>query len=148
MGPRELMIGDWVQIPKLKQDLGDGDSFNGFTQVTRLEKDELWTDALKEIPYDGIRPIPIIDRLLDKIGFKLSYGFWRLNLEDRDENWTIEVYVRLPGPTHYLTIEHYLNDCSKGGVDCLKISYIHDLQHAFKLCGITKEIILPYEILD
>lgn len=148
MKAEELMIGDWVQIPKLKYDLGDGDSFNGFTQITKLEGDELWTDALKEIPYSEILPIPIKDWILEELGFKYNYGFWRLNLEDGYHEWNLEVTVNIYGPIYYLTIEHRLDDCSEGGLDSLRISHVHDIQHAYKLCGITKNIILPYEIFD
>ena len=151
MNRKELMLGDWVQIPKLKYDLGDGDFFNGFTQITKLERFELWTDALNEISYDEIYPIPLTEKIIERLGFSYVYGFWRLALIEEGHEWVIEMdpFVQDNKSIYYLTIEHRFDGCSIGGVDSLKVVNVHNLQNALRLCEVPEEIDLPNdEIFD
>lgn len=64
----ELFLGAWVCIPSLIYDYGDGDSCNGYFQVTKLDDYELWTTGLNEIDYSEVDPIPLTPELLDKLG--------------------------------------------------------------------------------
>ena len=75
MNPEELMLGDWVYIPKLRYDLGDGDCFNGYTRITKLERDEVWTEDFTELSYDEIFPIPLTAKLLTAIGFPVELDY-------------------------------------------------------------------------
>lgn len=64
-----LFLGAWVCIPELIYDYGDGDSCNGYFQVTKIEDYELWTaGGLDEIGYDRVDPIPLTPEILDKLG--------------------------------------------------------------------------------
>jgi hypothetical protein len=76
---------------------------------------------------DKIRPIPLTPEILEKNGFRLDTysgefmsGKW----------WTRNDFV----------IHESMNDSI--GKNNFSYKYVHQLQHALRLCGIEKEIIL------
>lgn len=120
MKANELMLGDWLQH-------ASGKCF----QITRLD---MWIDGSVHFacghPHlweynNKFTPIPLTAEILERNGFEkcrieeIEYIGWRLN-----EDFSLE-----------------LND-----VDTLTwnedvaIHYVHELQHALRLCKIEKEI--------
>ena len=115
MEAKDLMIGDWVKIPN-----------------TKVEH-EFWRiglDLMQGIE-DGIiepEPIPLTLEILEKNGFEYV------------ESWN-EFWHRADGTGEsdfQLAIEG--GDFIISGVVNARIRYVHQLQHALKLCGIEKEI--------
>lgn len=136
MKANELMIGDWVWYdnqPHQIRQLGvfgenrDGDSYpavcvgkpNGIGLM--LERNE-------------IDPIPLTPKILEKNGFTLKeeekgmYGVAIAPYYTRDD---VPFEVFCDGEPFAIWFK-----------DPVNIKYVHQLQHAIRLCGIEKEIIL------
>ena len=132
MKPEELMIKDWV--------LHDGEPYQirelGIYGVNRDGEDYPAVCVGKPkgigliIERNEIEPIPITDEFLVKNGFRKqnnSSGVIRL-----DTYWLgEEIGFRL----HSFETDYYQFGLAK-------IRYVHELQHALRLCGIYKEIII------
>ena len=125
MKANELMIGDWVVYN------GDVD----YTNPIQIEGMDIATGSLitsdrEDVGFDGIEPIPLTKEILEKNGvedFDCSFHFpeddclWlELNWEEDGLKWTVNY----------------------NEYDILPLDYVHELQHALRLCGIDKEIVL------
>ena len=116
----ELMVGDWVMNTHNRKP----------EQVCEIREHMVMLDYNDLYDYDEIEPIPLTDTILKANGFEyrhknfaaLSYKhpFQLEMMEWPDENgiglWMV------------------------GGL--LKIRYVHELQHALRLCGVDKELIV------
>lgn len=115
----ELQIGDWVY---------DG---NSTAQVTGIICDGIIeTTHSQSSNVELIQPIPLTVEILEKNGFEYindEYGCWllgKIELREREPyNGLFEVEINIAKETIY-------------------IHYVHKLQHALRLCGIQKEIVL------
>lgn len=131
----ELMIGDWVMLnPDLKEyydfagnpcqviGLNDGE---GAIKIDYDNGKYFWTDA-----EDDIEPILLTPEILEKNGFT-RYGQVFANLQQ----WVGEFGDKRKSLFQdVLTGEWEIND--------VWIDYVHELQHALKLCRIDKELII------
>ena len=125
------MIGDWVQVP---------------SELNRYKMLRSTFDMDEAILYE---PIPLTTEILEKNGwyhdkFHGSYGRQAMRIDGcyQDElpkgvdnalsfaQWSIDKKFMY----HFLEIFMWV-----GSVH-LKIEYVHELQHALRLCGIEKEI--------
>ena len=121
MRANELQIGDYVnyrgQIIKVSLLYDKG----GSNEVGWSNKESVWVNA------DNVEPIPLTPEVLEKNEidsvFKTRYkGFY---LEYHAEAGMIMLYV-------------YNNDSFQP--TGIGFKYVHELQHALRLCGIDKEI--------
>ncbi len=127
MKVEDLMSGDWI--------LYKSDSLeNAFPiQVTR----EMFNKELV-VWKDRFEPIPLTPEILKKNGIlyeKLSYYYVIENDEDLECT-----YYMIKGPQGGWAI-----GVDTGAYNCsvfARIKYVHELQHALKLCEIEKEIII------
>lgn len=122
----QLMIGDWVQHQEgaciVTGIVGDGIYF----------KDSISRGA---ISFDRIEPIPLTKEILEKNGFNLT---------------DVKEFARLDFPEgKFVMRAMYDKDSGKQkgwgffAFNVLSIvDYVHELQHALKICGIDKQIIL------
>lgn len=112
MKATELMIGDWVYNPFTRKEL----------RITSGRDIDLAEGLCLE-------PIPITIDILEKNGFHLDYPYGYFQ-EDK---------------------EHILELCYVGGgviewtINCnehtvMSFEYVHELQHALRLCGVEKDI--------
>ena len=132
MDVNTLMTGDWVATPK------------GNRKIEELSvKCNLanWNDY--GCTFDEIKPIPITKEFLEKNGFvKLDEnGTYKWFLPDEQE------YYYGYSSIYYSIEEKLLNvvrENRKGAQNQCKgnFEYVHELQHALKLCGIEKEFVL------
>jgi hypothetical protein len=119
-----LMIGDYVTVTPSGM----------FIQVAATHKRKVayhaCTSKLSWVREGLLRPIPLTREILEKNGMKFhtNVGWFA-----EDEECFLEISTK--GENVYWTI----NDWE---YSLLKINYVHELQHALKLCGIKKEIIL------
>lgn len=143
MKANELMIGDWVQ-------------FNGSPYVIEEISKKGWvhmTDPVHNLRVqmstdyilDFIEGIPLTDGILVANGFESNpyspgNGFHLLSLE---------VKVNIGDETFYQDCKlSRLNDGKSyrysdyAGNVITNIEYVHELQHAIRLCGIENEIII------
>ena len=111
MKANELMIGNWVKCGKR------------YMKVTQLAED---------MDCDDIEPIPITPEILEKNGFeKLEDGSWSLFQALYQIYWSADpLYLEISS-----SYTSQIGDFSRMG-----IQFVHELQHALKLCGIDKTI--------
>ena len=133
MKANELMIGDWVLYNETSQQILE---ISGIDDEVYLETDEL-------VHQSEIQPIPLTPEILEKNGFKNG----KLNVSP-------QYYLEDNGVFIGVTLKdipdkHKGIDIAKGRLffqlDVSRMEeplYIHQLQHALKLCGINKDILL------
>ena len=126
MKANELMIGDWVSYRGIVNKVAPAD----FCHKT-------WIDE--------IEPIPITPKILEKNGFLYNqdYDVWICFVNEI----TITVGIYHPDFINIGYEQH-----TPDGVDKCELSsickvdgsnfYVHQLQHALRLCGIDKNIVL------
>ena len=115
----DLMIGDQVLFnEKPTQIVGIRNDMDGAYART----------TTKDVgyPIETFEPILLTEKVLVKSGFKYSewYG-WQI----KEPDFTLCFVGNTP---HFLLDDIFVCDCP----------YVHTLQHALKLCGIEKEIVL------
>ena len=137
MKTTELMIGDWVlwNTYPMKVMMIGGRMVKLYNEDNSIEDEE-------------ISPMPITVELLEKNGFKElmnesevsaarfgrkpeSTGVWQYGFGQFDS----VAYVPEQSFLRIKFMEGYMADIAN-------IKYVHELQHALRLCGIKKEIIL------
>ena len=140
MKKEELMLGDWVfnthnRKPEQVQEIGSG--------LVMLDNNDLYE-------YDEIEPIPLTAEILEANGFRAhteaNYIMYVWAVEGR-RNETIIAISIYKKPVNGVRILTKIQtdcryDCGINEIHCCEIEYVHELQHALRLCGIDKEIII------
>ena len=132
---KDLMVGDWVIVL---------DSYDGPCKIETLGEVDVDTDGLDEVEYDRLRPIPITPEILEKNGFEempkdkfgrreYCYAEFLTDIETIDVSLT----ENKSNPKYNWTI-NISNPAVFSGRGF--INYVHELQHALRLCGVDKEI--------
>ena len=148
MKAEELMIGDWVQISepckyhgaigRIRTLIDHKDDETAYFKVF-LRSNTIHI-GIEDICSDDIKPIPLTPEILEKNGFEMVLDKYKL------PNYRIK-WTRNPNLyfTVFTGVDGYWNPVGFGvtiaGVNGV-IDYVHLLQHAMKLCGINKEIVL------
>ena len=124
MKAKDLMIGDWIVNNEFDR--------NEICQLEVIEPNRVWVRGGKTyIPICYLTPIPLTAEILFKNGFVST-------LSDNGTTYLSEVYK--------LVIIHRINDegwsiySNHFGFD-KKDLYVHELQHALKLCGIENRFL-------
>ena len=137
MKANELMIGDWVRklescghtIPVRVTGIIDEDSsvlferrdcVHGVTDIKAFE------------------PIPLTAEILEKNGFEQDDYYLQFTLYLDSKRAKSRSVVMLPQDEEWSEIDMTLR-CNKADVT-MELCYVHELQHALRLCGIDKEI--------
>ena len=131
----DVMVGDWVRITI------EGEQYPAVVNSIKLNTEEIgvsflaapgdWEDG---DGYDEIEPIPLTDEILKANNFILSKGKPLI-----EEIGCAIIY----GKYERLDEDRMLNY----GDSMWPIRYVHELQHALRLCGIEKEIVIKKEWL-
>lgn len=128
MTSKDLMIGDWVQI------VPDAPVMpNEYHRIDWIKTGEIGLDNRKIVTYPYIQPIPLTSEILEKnfqeflpginLMYQLKGPYCAMN---EDGQWVFGL-VKVDGE-------------NSARYPLVKISFVHELQHALRLCGITKEI--------
>lgn len=125
MKATELMIGDWVCFD------GDVEHTNP-VQIDIVSQEEAGVDGDY---YDRWLPIPLTAEILEKNFPKPRGEYWAdgdfpqigYSIPCHTDGHLPYVEVSIYDPARVMEFEMYLN-------------YVHELQHAMRLCGIEKEI--------
>lgn len=122
MEAKELMIGDWVKILPVKDTLKE---YN--THVKQLTYDEILDSYYVEDEYNCVtlkyvEPIPLTPEILELNGFVKHTDYYVNN-----ENY---MYIILEKSLVCIAVEL--------GTNTFCIDYVHELQHALRLCGLTE----------
>ena len=133
METKDLMIGDWVQNPlgakgwvkEIRLIPKDSDGFGGYYLVDIVYSKD--GDSYARLEAKELNPIPLTPEVLEKNGF----------VYDSEDKLFEDIYPRISMLySQYRLVEN-------GGInygEMSEIKYVHQLQHALRLCGIDKEI--------
>lgn len=128
----DLMIGDWVQVPSL---IDNVEHYDAWCKVKQLRDYDLDVVGFKGLKYDEIAPIPLTPEILEKnFGEKRAKGGFFYHFMGKELRGCEYILEYHKDNRFAFCREH-------GGLLCY-ISSVHELQHALKLCRIKKEIIL------
>lgn len=127
---RDLMVGDWVRIKITQHN----------TTVTNIDANSVYTEAAFPIRYDKIEPILLTPEILEKNGFRKSVSPPGIHakcyeIEDKDKKYCLTI-------ANYNRYKRLLLNVDSEDSECfnIKCDYVHELQHALKMCEIEKEI--------
>ena len=133
MKANELQIGDWVQIVepckyagaigRVKTLIDHKDDENTYFKV--FLKNNTIHIGIEDICSDDIRPISLTPEILEKNGFTKES---RENYVDK-----LQYCILTDGLWIDISGENFFEG---------KLEYVHQLQHALRLCEIEKEIVL------
>lgn len=140
MRAEELQIGDWVMPlkKKLKGIPGKVITIDGGTGVCWIDS----KDYSCLVPCSDVERIPITPEILEKNGFeKLDFSHFQIG----DRRLVLDADGRWDGPLSWHWVVTEMDTNAKGQPVVLDyyvatINYVHELQHALRICGITKEI--------
>lgn len=141
MEANELMIGDWVSYKGNPTKIRTIEIYNvdvGPLQVTITYGDRIC--GLTVIDVSMLKPIPLTPEILEKNGWKQKKGFIQHGNFGNGPLmiWHTEDNKILGNFTHEMEISDLSSDRGfRVRFDC---NYVHQLQHALKLCQIEKEI--------
>jgi hypothetical protein len=131
MEAKDLMIGDWLL---------DGNVYAQVTSITCDGNIETTRNALSNI--ELVEPVPLTSEILKKNGFTKSTpppGIHARchNLDNKEEKYHLTI-------ANYNKYKRLLLNVDSVDSECFNIrcDYVHELQHALRICGIEKEIVL------
>lgn len=132
MKANKLMIGDYVIRKNVPKEILIVDTIDSIRDIVYLDLDGLGiTEKL-----ENIKPIPLTAEILEKNGFiKQAYDGWLISVD----NGRGQIEYRKDYFNGLLRIDYNKKPFSKL---MIKVKYVHELQHALRLCNINKEIIL------
>lgn len=132
----DLGVGDWVRVRMCKCDYDDPDTLDakvlsivGNSVGVGYDKSGIVMSAF----VDDLQPIPITAEVLEKNGFKKNGVYNEWNIGTWRTPYLLSVSLGRPA----ITIKW--NGCS---VFIDQAKYVHQLQHALRLVGVGKEIVL------
>ncbi len=124
------MTGDWVYVEKAGKPIRVESV--GYTVFVGCEHFQEFDGSIY-----GIKPIELTEEILEKNGF----SFLDTSNDDTKSAWTgwwiLDDGLEL-GCCSNLKFPVYFNISDVN----VKVNYVHELQHALKLCRIDKEIVL------
>lgn len=128
MKANELMTGDWVLVNGTPMQIQAVDAIDGEI----MAGDELYCLIEDRVhSEDKIEPVPLTAEILEKNGFvEQEYGWRKLNAA----NWCININIFNGKERYALSVLGINAQVTLHGY------YVHELQHASRLCKIDKEI--------
>lgn len=135
MKPEELMIGDWVYNTHHEKNICIT-PYDFFVHGHDENGDQYLNCSCKPCFGRDLEPIPLTPEILEKNGFE-DVGQDIYQYEEKP------YYIWWESDRYRLGIDKDESDYEKecfGEVMRLPIIYVHELQHALRLCGIEKKI--------
>lgn len=141
MKTNELMIGDWFRF---RYTIDGREKVKTF-RISQIENElgeyYVWGNGFGRMCFpERLEPIPLTPEILEKNGFKMAK--WK---EDEPvgllgEWWDNRGQVLVKRFDFTLLGEVYSVKANNSRIS--NIRYVHDLQHALRICGIEKEIVI------
>ena len=116
------MIGDWVQVPSL---IDNVEHYDAWCRVKQLRDCDLDVFGFKGVKYDEIVPIPLTPEILEKNGWTNDH------FSIQRQEWWLD-------RTKFPIVRYSTNDALHH--NAIVLEYVHELQHALKLHRINKII--------
>lgn len=132
MKANELMVGDWVRVKENHDVAFQMEDVSGSDMFWRRTSDG---EYMIPFSYYEIEPIPITPEILEKnFGSAINGCYF-----EGDEFYELMIHVVNDGTW---IIKHDNIEFSNIPRQPFMVSYVHELQHALRLCGIEKEIVI------
>lgn len=94
----------------------------------------LWCDGFISVTEDEIEPIHITREILKKNGFEVTHeSDYRTKWVNSDDDWLIEYSISKSD-----TARNFLRIYLEAPVIQMRVPYVHELQHALRLCGLSE----------
>ena len=151
----DLMIGDWVNIYKFTNEEQQIKDLFPAKVVSILQGNEkenyntiecVYGTKIASRPADTCLPIPLTAEILEKNGFSelMEHDEWSRIFRVYHDDLFIEVGIYEP---MFINIGYVDNEGEEQPLsDIVKVHgenfYVHELQHAMRLCGVDTEIVL------
>lgn len=137
---KDLMIGDWVQVDVVK----GADLIlvkRKVVGITNVKTATVTIDDGVEMFAAFLLPVPLTTEILEKNGFvkvpdRYEYPDCQCWTNDVDGDYSFEIVADEHRKPHILG-NREMGDYELVNFEC---KFVHELQHALKLCGIEKEI--------
>lgn len=131
---KDLMVGDWVQ----------GHLPNTPSKVVGIPNEYRLAvitpgGAYMELSIDDFLPIPLTPKILEKNGFDFLYSSVPGGTPQEQRMRKVDTYKWQGLVVNYY---HETNDFQMVNFRGVRLNYVHQLQHALRLTGIDKEIVL------
>lgn len=125
MNATNLMVGDFVVYTEFGK--------NDIDKIETLEPRRVWLEHGKTyVPIEYIEPIPLTTEILEKNGFVK---------DEKDDNMYYWNWSVIDDCISYDKETSKVRIFNVSGLTFVKIlQYVHELQHALRLCEIKKEI--------
>ena len=139
MKSTEFMIGDWVCVPVLNRK-------NCKVVLVANTHVAVETDSTYIPMIYNVEPIPLTADILKANGFNYTEQkeeglVWeRFTIYDNLGDLEVDLISQKNCPNYGVDIGGYYGFYQSNGDE---FHYVHELQHALRLCGIDKEIIMP-----
>jgi hypothetical protein len=134
MKANELILGDWVQghLPNTPSKVVGIPNEYRLAVITQ-------GGAYMELSIDDFLPIPLTPEVLKKNGFDFLYSSVPGGTPQEQRMRKVDTYKWQGIAVNYY---HETNDFQMVNFRGVRFDYVHQLQHALRLCGIEKEIVL------
>ena len=139
MKAEELMIGDFLRVADLETNIDSAIGLIG--KVVKIEKEGNWQGVTIHLgrriddtyycerEYE-LEPVPLTPEILEKNGW----------IKDGHEDHFGDSYNYNNSEIWGWIDEDGMDIGFQGENTCISVKYVHQLQHALRLCGINKEI--------
>lgn len=141
MRPEDLMKGDWVllfnETPVIVDCIGNVEVY--------LTEPKGQHELDWRVTYEHIKPIPLTKEILEKNGFSdyaenrwvLQESKGKIRICSFADKWSVEIHNEIEKKDN-LGRSDMIFYCR----DWARQLYVHELQHALRLCGIDKTIVI------
>lgn len=144
MTEKDLMIGDWVQFSNGSKIKSRINCISPYQHHVAHTDNATWIDN-----YDEIEPIPLTEEILKLNGFEdananngLKFRWYVLYAyQEYGDIWgrtSHEIVVAWREFNSDIFIERPYADTTQRKISVADIRYVHELQHAFRLCGLKE----------
>lgn len=127
MDTKELQIGDWVLYTEFGK--------NEFHRIEIVEPTRVWLNGCKTyVPDEYIEPIPLTSDILEKNGFVCKdkeKGMYGVTIAPYYMRKDVPFEIFCDGEPFAIWFQDQVN-----------IKYVHEIQHALRLCRVKKDIVL------
>lgn len=139
MKTNELMPGDWVTVTEENNEfIGKVQAINAITNYCIVKVGGDWHGNEHDVFIEDMQPVPLTPEILEKNGFEVSSEHARYYFEEDGEKY--EFVLR---KMYDVNNRNKQIGWSFYAFNVLSlVDYVHELQHALRLCNIEKEIIL------
>ena len=141
----ELMIGDLISmngVVRKVTSIHQKETENGVDLITTMIPGFTFPITNLSFRPSCAQPIPLTPDILEKNGFeKLDFSHYHI----KDRTLVLDADGKWDGPLSWHWVVTEIDTNAKGQPVVLDyyvatINYVHELQHAMRLCGIDKEI--------